>query len=105
MVMFYSISCPYCRQMEPPFEEYAREFKDKVVFARVNIMDSPTIASRYGVMGTPTFKFFCNGHPVSELAGAVYPSLLKKTIDDSLMHGSECVKKTTWIDTGITGYG
>ena len=104
MVMFYSASCPHCMAMEPHFETYAKEFKDKVVFARVNAPNNLTIASRYGVMGTPTFKFFCHGKPVQELAGAVYPSLLKKTVEDSLKHGSECVKNTTWIDYGTDGY-
>jgi len=104
MVMFYSISCPHCMAMEPHFEKYADEFKDKVVFARVNAANNPITTSRYGVMGTPTFKFFCNGKPVQELAGAVYPSLLKKAVEDSLQHGKECVKNTTWIDYSIDGY-
>ena len=67
-------------------------------------MDNPFIVGRYGVMSTPTFKFFCEGRPVQELVGAVYPHILKKTVEDALQHGSECVKKTTKIDTGISGY-
>ena len=58
VVMFSSPTCPYCRQMRPHFEEYSKEYKDEIVFAEVDISQSPTIASRYGVMGTPTFKFF-----------------------------------------------
>jgi len=104
MVMFYSNTCPHCHEMKPHFEKYSNEFKGKVVFAKVNIMDNPTIVHRYGIMGTPTFKFFCKGQPVQELVGAVYPSLLKKTIEDSLQHSSQCVKNTTWIDYGINGY-
>ena len=104
MVMFYSQMCPYCKSMDPYFEEYAEEFKDKVVFAKVNVTENPFVVGRYGVMGIPTFKFFCNGQPVQELVGAVYPHVLKKTVEDALQYGSECVKKTTRIDTGITGY-
>jgi len=77
VVMFTSPTCPYCRQMKPYFEEYASEYKDKILFAEIDITKSQTIASRYGVMGTPTFKFFCNGKPVNELVGAIYPALLK----------------------------
>ena len=105
MTMFFSETCPYCKQMEPYFEEYAKDFKDKVVFAKVNVVNNPTIVGRYGIMGTPTFKFFCKGRPIQELAGAMYPTLLKKAIEDGLQHGSKCVKNTTWIDPGITGYG
>lgn len=103
-VMFYTDTCPYCKQMEPPFLEYSDEFKDKVVFARVNLMKSPTIMNRYSIMGTPTFKFFCKGKPVQELTGAVYPMLLKKTVEDSLKHGLECTGKTTWINPVDPGY-
>lgn len=103
-VMFYTDTCPYCKQMEPSFFEYSDEFKDKVVFARVNLMKSPTIMSKYSIMGTPTFKFFCRGKPVQELTGAIYPALLKKTVEDSLQHGPECAGKTTWIDPVDLGY-
>ena len=100
MVMFYSPMCPYCQQITPYFEEYAQEFKDEVIFAKVNVLNSPAIVSRYSVMGTPTFKFFCSGRPIQEFTGAVYPTLLKKTVLDGLNHGPKCVKNTTWIDPG-----
>jgi thioredoxin-like negative regulator of GroEL len=104
IVMFYSPACPHCQEMAPHFTSYASEFKDKVIFAKLNIVNNITTASRYGVMGTPTFKLFCNGKPVQELVGAMYPALLKKAIEDTFEHGSKCVKDTTWFDPGITGY-
>ena len=104
MVMFSSPTCPHCRQMEPYFEEYAKEFTDKVIFAKVNVAATPTIASRYGIMGTPTFAFFCHGHPVQSFSGAVYPTIIKKAVEDGLKQGPECVAKTTWSDSSISGY-
>ena len=38
------------------------------------------------------------GHPIQELSGAIYPSLLQKAIEDGLAHGEKCEKKTTWFD-------
>lgn len=104
VVMFYGPMCPHCREVEPYFEEYAKELRKEIIFARINVVDSSYTAGRYGVMGTPTFKFFCGGRPVQELVGAVYPPLLKKTIEEVLQHGKECIKKSTKIDYGITGY-
>jgi thioredoxin-like negative regulator of GroEL len=104
-VMFYSPSCTYCHQMEPYFRNYAREYKDTIQFARLDIMKSPWTAERYGVRSTPTFKFFCDGKPVQEMVGAVYPALLKKMTDEVLVHGRECAKNSTAIDYEITGYG
>ena len=104
VVMFSSPTCPYCKQMKPYFEEYSVEYKDKIIFAEVDISRSQTIASRYGVMGTPTFKFFCKGKPVNEIVGSIYPAILKKTVETSLEHGSQCAENTTWVDSSISGY-
>ena len=100
MVMFSSPTCPYCKQMKPYFEEYAKEFKDKVVFAEVNIAGTPTITGRYGIMGTPTFKLFCGGKPIQEFTGSVYPATIKKAVENGLQQGMECIEKTSWIDPG-----
>ena len=104
-VMFYSPTCIHCHQMEPFFKQYASEFKDSVVFARSNILTNPWAAERYGVRSTPTFKFFCNGKAVQEMLGAVYPAILKKMVEEVLVHGKECAKNSTAIDYEITGYG
>ena len=104
-VMFYSPSCAFCHQMEPYFRNYAEEYKEKVVFARLNIMTNLWTAERYGVRSTPTFKFFCDGKPVREMVGAVYPALLKKIVDEVLIYGKECARNSTSINYDITGYG
>jgi len=104
-VMFYSPACTFCRQMEPHFKNYAGEFNGKCLFARLNILSSQWTAERYGVRSTPTFKFFCDGKPVQEMVGAIYPALLKKMIEEVLLHGKECIKRSTTIDYEITGYG
>jgi thioredoxin-like negative regulator of GroEL len=104
-VMFYSPSCAFCHQMEPYFRNYAQEYKEKVVFARLNIMTNLWTAERYGVRSTPTFKFFCDGKPVREMVGAVYPALLKKIVDEVLIYGKECARNSTSINYDITGYG
>lgn len=105
VVMFHSPACTFCHQMEPYFRSFADDYKDSVVFARLNILSNPWTAERYGVRSTPTFKFFCSGKPVREMVGAVFPALLKKMVDEVLVHGDECAKRSTAIDYEITGYG
>ena len=104
-VMFYSPTCVFCHQMEPYFQTYAEEYRDSILFARINIMTSQWVAERYGIRSTPTFKFFCEGKPVQEMVGAIYPALLKKMVDEVLVHGKECARNSTEIDYDITGYG
>lgn len=103
-VMFFSPTCAHCHAIEPYFNEYKSEFKDKMLFFKVNIMINSFIVNRYGIMATPTFKFFCEGRPVQELVGGVYPPLLKKTVEDVLKNGEKCVKNSSEIDYSITGY-
>ena len=103
-VMFYSPTCPNCHTIKPYFDQYSDEFKDKVLFASMNVFENQKTASLYHILGVPTFYFICNGKPVNSIVGAVYPSLLKKTIEDGFQFGEDCRKKTTWLDSGITGY-
>jgi thioredoxin-like negative regulator of GroEL len=105
VVMFYSPACAYCRQMEPYFSASASEYHDTVTFVRVNVLTNPWTAERYAVRSTPTFRAFCNGKAVQELVGAVYPALLKRMVDELLVHGKECAENSTAIDYDITGYG
>lgn len=105
VVMFYSPTCAFCHQVEPLFRNYARDYRDTVLFARINILANLWTSERYGVRSTPTFKFFCSGKPVREMVGSVYPALLKKTIDEVILHGKECAASSTQIDYEITGYG
>ena len=102
-VMFHSPTCPHCKNIKPFVEQYAQEFKNTVLFAEINVIENQMTASKYSVMGTPTFLFFCKGKPVNSIVGAVYPALLKKTIEDGIQFGEDCRSKTTWIDPN-TGY-
>jgi thioredoxin 1 len=104
IVMFYSPGCSFCRSIEPYFRQYAKEFSGKVTFARIDISSNLWTAERFGVRGTPTFKFFCSGRPVSDMVGAVYPTRLKRMIEEGLQNGEECVKNSTVINYDISGY-
>ena len=104
LIMHFSPNCPHCKNIEPYFEQYAEEFEGKIVFGRLNLTQNMQIAAKYRIMGTPTFTFFCHGKLISHHVGEMYPSLIKKLIEDGLRHGEDCALKTTWIDHDITGY-
>jgi len=72
VVMFYSETCPFCKQIEPYFRQFAGEFGEKLLFARLNVSENPWTIERYAVRQTPTFKFFCTGKPVQEIIGAAF---------------------------------
>jgi thiol-disulfide isomerase/thioredoxin len=88
----------------PHFQSYAEEFKGKISFLRVNIAEHLSITPKYGVPGTPTFKFFCKDHPFQDYVDEMYASLIKKMVEDGLQNSEQCVGKVTWIYPRIMGY-
>ncbi len=58
VVMFYSPACPYCKAMEPYFEEYAKEYGSSAVFGRINIATNPWTAEKYGGSGHSYLQVF-----------------------------------------------
>ena len=89
--------------MMPYFEKYASEFRGRVKFVRINIVENSFTPRRYGIVAIPTFKFFCAGRPVQDLMGAASPHILKKMVEDGLSHGAECARSSTPIDYNV-GY-
>ncbi|MDI3539224.1 MAG: thioredoxin 1 [Methanolobus sp.] len=104
VVMFYLPECDYCREIEPYFREYASEFRKSAEFIMMNGMLAARTAMRYGVRGVPTFKFFCRGKPIKEEVGLIYPSILRKSIEDLIGHGNECVLHTTPLPDEVSPY-
>jgi thioredoxin 1 len=103
IVMFYSPKCSFCEFVEPYFVDYAKDFKNSAVFARINIIENPWTAERYRIQHTPTFKSFCHGIPVWEQVGGIDPSTLKNAIENIINYGEECIRKSTPVGQDITG--
>ena len=89
----------------PYVEGFARDFRGRVRFVTMDVVANPWTAERYGIRGTPIFKFFCHGRPVQELVGAIPQAAIKRQVEEFVVHGEECVRKSTGIDYEITGYG
>ena len=100
LVDFCDPDCPNCEMMEPVFIELAEEYVDKLKFAKFNIMESQEnqeLASRYGIEGTPTLMFFCQGRPVQDVVGALPKDSLKQAINFAVQKHKECAEKSTPI--------
>ena len=100
LVNFWDPNCPHCKMMEPAFIELAKEYADKLKFAKFNILESPEnqeLAFKYGIEGTPTLKFFCQGRPVQDVVGALPKDSLKQAIDFAVRKHIDCVRKSTHV--------
>jgi thioredoxin 1 len=71
LVDFWAEWCGPCKQIAPALEQIAQELGGRVTIAKVNIEDSPSIPSRYGVRGIPTLMLFRDGQMASMKVGAM----------------------------------
>ena len=71
LVDFWAEWCGPCKQIAPALEQISEEMADHVVIAKVNIEESPTTPSRYGVRGIPTMMLFRGGQMASMKVGAM----------------------------------
>jgi thioredoxin 1 len=84
LVDFWAPWCGPCRMVAPVVEELAEEYDGKMGFMKMNVDDSPKIASQYGIMSIPTLIIFKEGKPVSNIVGFRPKNELKKSLDEAL---------------------
>ena len=71
LVDFWAEWCGPCKQIAPALEQIAAELGEQVTVAKLNIEESPTTPSRYGVRGIPTMMLFKDGQMTSMKVGAM----------------------------------
>ena len=71
LVDFWAEWCGPCKQIAPALEQIAEELAGQVTVAKLDIEESPTTPSRYGVRGIPTMMLFKGGQMTSMKVGAM----------------------------------
>ena len=71
LVDFWAEWCGPCKQIAPALEQIAEELKGVLTVVKINIEDSPTTPSRYGVRGIPTMMLFRDGQLADTKVGAM----------------------------------
>ena len=84
LVDFWAPWCGPCRAVAPIVEELAKEYSGKAGFAKVNVDESPILASQYGVMSIPTVIVFKDGKPAEQVIGYKPKNEFKKLIETVL---------------------
>ncbi|MFQ6012188.1 MAG: thioredoxin family protein [Thermoplasmata archaeon] len=94
-VDFWHDGCSWCRRLEPVYQELARTYSGRVRFARLHVLREREVADRFGILGTPTIKFFCRGQEVYEIVGYRPLPALKEELETVLAVSQECLDSTT----------
>jgi thioredoxin 1 len=98
LVEFWHPQCPYCRVLDPIYVDIAREYAGKLRFAKFNVIESrenQELAVKYGIMGTPTLKFFCQGRPVQDIVDVLEKEYLRQGIEFAVKKHNECAENST----------
>jgi thioredoxin 1 len=84
LVEFWATWCGPCRSISPIIEDLAKEFDGRVKVSKLNVDESPSTTSQYGVRGIPTLILFKSGKIVDQIVGAVPKARLKSLIEKAL---------------------
>jgi len=98
VVEFWHLQCPYCKTLEPVYASLSKEYAGKLKFAKFNVLKSQEnqeLAAKYGIMSTPTLKFFCQGRPVQDVVGALSKDYLRQAVEFAIKKHRECAEKST----------
>ena len=79
---FWAEWCGPCRMIAPVLKELARDYKDRLKIAKINVDEEPDLASRYGIQSIPTLLFFKGGEMVRQQIGAVPRAVLEKIVKE-----------------------
>ena len=79
MVDFWAEWCGPCRAIAPVLEELA-EGSDGVTLMKVNVDESPELATHYGIRSIPTILFVKEGAVVDRVVGAVPKAALNAIV-------------------------
>lgn len=84
LVDFWATWCGPCKMISPIIDEIAKEYDGKLKVSKINIDDSPELASQFGIMSIPTLLFFKDGEVIDQITGVVSKATLKEKIDEIL---------------------
>lgn len=79
VIYFYAPNCRPCKMVDPIVKKLSKEFK-KVHFLRVNVMETPEVARKFGVLATPSIVITENGKIKEVLLGPVTEGVLRSKL-------------------------
>ncbi|MBS6005819.1 MAG: thioredoxin [Clostridium baratii] len=83
LVDFFATWCGPCKMIAPIIDELEAEVGD-VKFVKVDVDESPEVATRYGIQSIPTLKVFKDGENVDTVVGFLPKEQIKALIEKNM---------------------
>jgi len=84
LVDFWASWCHPCMILKPVLEKISEDYKDNMIFVKVNVEENQERAGEFGVMTIPDVKLFRDGKVVDGFVGAQPEEKIREWLDDKL---------------------
>jgi len=81
LVDFWAPWCRPCLMAAPVLEELAKEYANKITFAKLDVDQNAQTAAKYNIMAIPNLIIFKEGKPASQIVGYKPKEELKRDLD------------------------
>ncbi len=79
---FWAEWCGPCKMIAPVLKDLARDYKDKIKIAKIDVDAEGELAQQFNIVSIPTILVFSKGQVVKQQIGAVPRPALEKMIKD-----------------------
>jgi thioredoxin 1 len=69
LVDFYADWCRPCKMMQPILEEFAKEYDNKIIVAKIDTDKNKNLSQKFKITGIPCMILFKDGKEVKRLLG------------------------------------
>ncbi|MCL2064574.1 MAG: thioredoxin [Candidatus Cloacimonetes bacterium] len=80
VVDFWAPWCGPCRQMNPVLTKF-KENNPDIAVGKLNIDESPEIATKYNILSIPTIIIFKDGEPAEQTVGVVSEKVILEKVE------------------------
>jgi thioredoxin 1 len=84
IVDFFAQWCAPCKMLAPIFEELGIELEGRAKFIKVDVDQSPDIASKYSITNIPAMLILKDGEKIDSMVGFSPKEIIKEKVEQYL---------------------